>query len=823
MLKLLDWSNRPLRQKLTLVILFTCSASLLLACTCLSIYQISEYLKLLESDATALADVLSKNTQAALAFDDENAAQQTLSGLQAEPSVAAAAIYDASGRRFANFTRTGSSAHLPDQPSADGSTFGPLGLEVARPIWLNDRRIGTLYMQVSLQGLYGRLWLFLGIAFLVLVLSLLAAYVLSARLQRPISQPIHALAEIARRIAANKDYSLRAPPQGQSEIGQLTESFNQFVASIEERDKSLREEVAERKAAEDQAQSQLQRLQLLQRITRAIGERQDLHSIFQVVIRTLEDNLPVDFACICLYDPTAHVLTVTGVGMKSEEVANEIALTKYARVDIDQDGLARCISGHLVYEPDISGSPHPFPMRIAKGGLRALVAAPLLVESKVFGVLVTARRAPGSFSSGECEFLRQLSEHVALAAHQSQLNEALQQAYDDLRQTQQAVMQQERLRALGQMASGIAHDINNAISPVALYTESLLEKEPNLSARARDYLSTIQRAIEDVAHTVSRMKEFYRQRENQLTLTPVLVNQLVKQVIDLSRARWNDMPQQRGVSIELKTELEENVPAVLGIESEIREALINLVFNAVDAMPDGGTLTVRTKTAEAPPAPGVVSRPLVQIEISDSGVGMSEDTRRRCFEPFFTTKGERGTGLGLAMVYGIVRRHNADIEIDTAMGKGTTVRLSFPAPANPLSAPSAVDTAPPVPARLRLLIVDDDPLLIKSLRDTLESDGHAVTAASGGREGIEEFRKAIERHEPFAAVITDLGMPYVSGRQVAAAVKNLSPLTPVLLLTGWGQRMTAEGDIPEHVNRVLSKPPKLRELREALAQSVPTT
>jgi len=358
---------------------------------------------------------------------------------------------------------------------------------------------------------------------------------------------------------------------------------------------------------------------------------------------------------------------------------------------------------------------------------------------------------------------------------------------------------------------------------VALYTESLLEKEPNLSERARDYLSTIQRAIEDVAQTVSRMKEFYRQRETQLTLKPVILNNLVKQVVDLSRARWNDMPQQRGISIDLNVDLQENVPAVLGIESEIREALINLVFNAVDAMPDGGTLTLRTKSAEAPPMPGVVSRPLAQIEVGDSGVGMSEDTRRRCFEPFFTTKGERGTGLGLAMVYGIVRRHNADIEIDSTLGKGTTVRLSFPAPApSAAGTASVVDTAPPVPARLRLLIVDDDPLLIKSLRDTLEGDGHAVTAATGGREGIEEFRRAYERRESFAAVITDLGMPYVSGRQVAAAIKNLSPLTPIILLTGWGQRMNAEGDVPEHVSRVLSKPPKLRELREALAQCVPT-
>src|SRR5437016_10366063 len=228
-------------------------------------------------------------------------------------------------------------------------------------------------------------------------------------------------------------------------------------------------------------------------------------------------------------------------------------------------------------------------------------------------------------------------------------------------------MQHERLLALGQMASGIAHDINNAISPVALYTESLLEKEPGLSPRTRSHLETIQRAIDDVAQTVARMREFYRQREPQMTLAPVDVNRPVQQVVDLTRARWSDMAQQRGIVIEMRTELAPDLPAIMGADNEIREAVTNLIFNAVDAMPNGGPLTVRTRVAQqqAPPADeGAVPRS-VRVEVIDSGIGMDEDTRRRCLEPFFSTKGERGTGLGLAMVYGAVQRHSADIEIES--------------------------------------------------------------------------------------------------------------------------------------------------------------
>ena len=575
-------------------------------------------------------------------------------------------------------------------------------------------------------------------------------------------------------------------------------------------------DITDRKQAQAHVQAQLERLMLLDQITRAIGERQDLQSIYQVAIRSLEERLPVDFACICSHDAADNTLTVIRVGAHSQTLAMELALDEQSHITIDQNGLSHAVRGELVYEPDIQGSAFPFPRRLARGGLRSLVVAPLQSESHVFGILVVARQLPRSFSSGDCEFLRQLSTHVALAARQAELHGALQQAYDDLRQTQQTVMQQERLRALGQMASGIAHDINNALSPVALYTESLLEREPHLSDRGRGYLVTIARAIEDVAATVARMREFYRPREPQLHPTPVQLNPLVQQVLDLTHARWSDMPQQRGVVIRLETDLMADLPVILGVESEVREALTNLVFNAVDAMPEGGVLTLRTHRTARTDGGMAAAASYAVVEVIDSGVGMDEDTRRRCLEPFFTTKGERGTGLGLAMVYGVTQRHGADVEIDSAPGRGTTVRLSFPVPSSLLPLPAVPPQAQAPEVRLRVLIVDDDPLMLKSLCDTLELDGHVVVIANGGQAGIDAFHE--HRHEgAFDVVITDLGMPYVDGRKVAAAVKASSG-TPVILLTGWGQRLVADGEIPAHVDHVLSKPPKLRDMRAALAR-----
>jgi signal transduction histidine kinase/ActR/RegA family two-component response regulator len=602
------------------------------------------------------------------------------------------------------------------------------------------------------------------------------------------------------------------------ELEETNREVMALTLELEGRVDALRAEVAERKKVENELQAQLDRLNLLNQITRAIGQRQDLHGIFQVVVGRLEDSLPLDFACICSFEPTQQMLTVACVGARSNQLAIDLAMPERSCIPIDAHGLSRCLRGELVYEPATDQVNHPFPRRLANASLLALVVAPLQAQCSVFGVLVAARRPAGSFSRNDCEFLRQVSEHVALATHQAQLYGALQRAYDDLRQTQQIVMQQERLRALGQMASGIAHDINNAISPIALYAEFLLEREPDLSDRARNYLAVIQRAIADVAGTVARLREFYRPREQQATLGRVEINRVIEDTISLTSARWNDLPQQHGIVINLVRDFVAEPPQIMGAEGEIRDAMTNLIFNSVDAMPEGGTLTLRTRLIAADRGSnGTQSAHRVQVEVADTGIGMDEDTRRRCLEPFYTTKGERGTGLGLSMVYGMVQRHSAELEIESAPAKGTTIRLTFLATSTVSVSPSQRPArAPRQP--LAILLVDDDPLLLKSLHDVLKDDGHTVTVADGGQRGIDTFMAARQSGHPFAVVITDLGMPHVEGRQVAASVKSVSPATPVLLLTGWGRRLVEQNETPPHVDLVLGKPPRLEDLRAALAQ-----
>jgi len=293
---------------------------------------------------------------------------------------------------------------------------------------------------------------------------------------------------------------------------------------------------------------------------------------------------------------------------------------------------------------------------------------------------------------------------------------------------------------------------------------------------------------------------------------PVDLNAVVRETLELTRARWADMPQQRGVTISVRQELDPQLPPVMGHDSELREALTNLIFNAVDALSQGGEILLRTRIEAAT---------RVVLEVTDNGAGMDETTVQRCMEPFFTTKGERGTGLGLAMVFGTAKRHAASVDIESAPGKGTTMRLEF-SQTRPLGASAPAARAASVPQPMRLLIIDDDPFVLDSMRMVLELDGHTVVLASGGREGVEAFRLARDRNEMFAVVITDLGMPHMNGNQVAGAIKAMSPSTPVVLLTGWGQRLRKgdeqDGDTDSNVDMVLPKPPQLDDLRAALTR-----
>lgn len=816
-----------IRQKQMVVIMATSSVALLLACGAFVIYELISFREAMTANLSSLASVIGNNCTAPLIFNDAKVAREILNSLNKEPHVRAACIYDKKGYIFATYIRDGQAFQFPRRSLTDTHQFSAEYLDLFRRIDSQGGRVGTIYVCSTTEQLSIRLRQYVGIVSSVLGASIIVALILSLRLQRVISDPILHLAATAREVSMGKNYGLRATKKGEDELGQLIEGFNEMLEQIQARDAALQgahdhlekrvqertqeleHEIADRQRAEESLRQQLTRINLLNSITRAIIDRQDLESVVLVVLRQLQDHLPIDWGRVYLFDSDSEFISVAAKTSQAKRSAGQLEIFPRP-VPIRETGLEACRSGETILLEQTAASEAAVAVKLHALGLESAVAVPMRVENELFGILVAARNSANAFSPEESEFLKMLSAQVALAGHQARLHAQLQEAYNELRETQIAVMQQERLRALGQMASGIAHDINNALCPIVVYSDLLLQDVSKFSDATARNLQNIKTAGEDIAHIVSRMREFYRARDKTDALHPVNLNKTAVQVVDLTRPRWRDIPQARGLVVELETALDPQIPEIMGNESEIREALTNLILNSVDAMPEGGKVTIRSRSAAWG---GEVTH--VMVEVSDTGTGMDEETRRRCLEPFFSTKGKRGTGLGLAMVYGVVERHEGSIEIQSSIGRGTTMKLIFPVRSATPSAATAPEALPPLPA-LRVLCIDDEPLLRDMLRQILENGGHSVELADGGEAGMELFRSARGRGEPFEVVITDLGMPYVDGRQLAHTLKRESPGTPIIMLTGWGSMMKEDGDLPAHVDGIISKPPKIAELYQML-------
>jgi signal transduction histidine kinase len=382
-------------------------------------------------------------------------------------------------------------------------------------------------------------------------------------------------------------------------------------------------------------------------------------------------------------------------------------------------------------------------------------------------------------------------------------NRQLSAALGQLQATQREIIQRERMHALGRMANGIAHDFNNALSPILGFSELLLMKPETLQdpKKVRNYVEMIHAAAKESAKVVSRLREFYRYRDDAEVFTPVVINDLVLQVISLTQPRWKDQALAAGVNIDFRTEME-NVPTIPGNESELREMLVNLVFNAIDAIPKRGTITIRTE---------VQGRWLV-VTVTDDGIGMTEEVKVRCMEPFFSTKDDQGTGLGLGSVHGIVRRHEGEIDIHSEAGRGTSVAVSLPLD-KPVKPPEAIKRVSAPKDALRILVVEDEPLVREVISVYLAEDKHEVEVAENGREGLEKFLAGT-----FDLVMTDRAMPEMNGDQLAVEIKKVRPDQPVLLLTGFGDLMTGAGEQPPGVDLVVSKPFTLTTLRSAIVK-----
>ena len=362
-------------------------------------------------------------------------------------------------------------------------------------------------------------------------------------------------------------------------------------------------------------------------------------------------------------------------------------------------------------------------------------------------------------------------------------------------------MQSERLSALGCLAAGIAHDFNNNLAAILGRTEFLLMDTENIG-KIEESLQVIQKAALDGAETVRRIQEFTGNRKKK-EFTQLDVNELVKDVLYLTEPRWKDQSQRDGIKFDILTYFDSQ-QNIAGSDSDLREALTNMIFNALDAMPKGGTISIKTYDENSN----------TYISISDTGVGISPKVIGNIFEPFFSTKDIGHSGLGLSVVYGIIKGHNGNIDVNSTPSKGTTFIINIPVSEGIIKVETeSINSVNPT--NVNILVIDDEEPIRDILKNILVQFGNNVTDASNGKLGVEVFQSG-----KFDVVITDLGMPEVSGWEVAQQVKTINPKTKVILLTGWSIELDEKGLKEKNIDIVINKPFRIDQITKAISDCI---
>jgi PAS domain S-box-containing protein len=417
--------------------------------------------------------------------------------------------------------------------------------------------------------------------------------------------------------------------------------------------------------------------------------------------------------------------------------------------------------------------------RLAAGGVMDAFESTTLVNGRRVALAVTLSALHGR--SGALEGLIAIVRDITLQ-----------------RESESRLNQSEKLTALGQLAGGIAHDFNNLLQAILGYLE-LVKQNPNNRRLFERSLRIIESAALDGAETVRRIQQFARLRPDE-PFVDIDVNDIVQNAAAITRPRWAERIAQDTRTLDLRLNLSP-VPSIHGRPAALTEMMTNLILNAMDAMPEGGTLSVDTR----PEGDSVV------IVVRDTGIGMSEEVRHRIFEPFFSTKGESGSGLGLSMAYAIVKRHEGDITVDTEPGHGTTFTLRFPAaPETPVESLGSTEERGRLTARI--LVVDDEPQVLSTLVDLLESVGHAPTPSARADEALAFYVPGT-----FDVVLSNIGMEGMNGWQFVERLRAVDPRIPVLFVTGWGLREEERARLGAlNVSSCLFKPLRAGELDAAI-------
>jgi signal transduction histidine kinase/CheY-like chemotaxis protein len=578
-----------------------------------------------------------------------------------------------------------------------------------------------------------------------------------------------------------------------TEIGQIGDAFFRLLTDL--------------RGSTERLEDLVFKLSTLNEVVELASRIPQLSDLLSLVLERTMRTVRATIGSIMLLDHDRGVLRVVAARGLPDGVVGQ------AEVPVGEGVAGKVVQlGEAVLVEDIASDPRFGRPNDPKYGSGAFMCLPVRVEDRIIGVVNLAKSAAApstpAFTPTDLQFLNTLMTHIAYAVDNARLlqeaqlsTNRLRRAMEDLRTTQTRVVEGETLRAVGQMASGMAHHVNNLLAVISGRTQLLLARftQPEI----RRPLEVIQRATFDAADVVRRVLGF---TAVQPVAEPgaVDLNEVVREVVELTRPRWHDEAQMRAVALDVALELGD-IPRVAGEAPALREVIMNLLFNAIDAMRESGTIRIATWTADD----------WAYCAVTDTGVGMSDEVRRRAFEPFFTTKGPQGTGLGLSVAHGIIQRHGGELGLRANEPRGTVVTMRLPQATAMKPGPAPRPTPPG--AALRVLIVDDEVTVREALADTLADEGHTVIQTAGGKEALARLSEGAR----VDVVITDLGMPEMTGWDVARAVRGQWPELPIGLVTGWAVALEMSDEERRAVDFVIAKPYTVEALRAALTGLTP--
>ncbi|MBI3015025.1 MAG: response regulator [Candidatus Tectomicrobia bacterium] len=603
---------------------------------------------------------------------------------------------------------------------------------------------------IPVSAFFGPVWKQAILEGVLMLAAMLVALLVAVRLGRRIVGPVGQLVDAADKLAREDYEGARVSIPLRDEIGRLGDRFEE-----------MREKLHQAKLEKEEWQDQL---------AREVAARTAELSALNDLANTVSQSLNLDQVLALALGKVCEICEVQdGTIFLLEKATQEIVVRVH-----------RGFPGEKIEQIRR--------FRVGEGVIGRVFQenSPVIVEDIAHD---TSYKKLTLFSEARMPFLTSIAQQVAMAIENANLYQELKEAYEEIQRTQDQMLQAERLRVVGEIASGVAHDFNNILVSILAYAELLQSRLQN-PAQVEKGLKVIEKAALDGRDAVRRLQEYTGQRQAK-DFRLVDVREVVQDAVNQTRPRWSTEARKEGREIKVSCELGE-VPRVLGRESDLRQVLANMILNSVQAMSQRGEITLRTACAQGE----------VLIEVRDNGLGMGPGTLKRIFEPFYTTRGSAGSGLGLSIAMGIVQRHGGSIRVQSQPGGGTTFTISLPPAPESTGALEGETRRDKEKKRGALILaVDDDPTVLETLKEILISGNHQVDAVGGGKEALDLFSR-----KTYDLVITDLGMPEMNGWELCRRIKDLKPSLPVVLVTGWGDHIDREKASLHGVDFLIAKP-----------------